>query len=593
MTFEFRDATKEQSRLRLAVEGPSGSGKTWTMLLTLTALAKQYGVGPDKIGVIDSERGSAAKYADDFRFKRVSIDPPFTPERYVQAIEAAERAGIMFLGIDSLTHEWDGPGGVLEGVDKSGQQLRGNKWAAWAEWTPRHQRLIDKITRADCHVVVTMRSKMETEQQEVNGRKEIVKLGMAAIQRSGFEYEYDVVMAMDLSHKVIVTKTRCRALDGYSEQSPNGEKLAAILHGWLASGVAPAPTPVFVAPVAAPPPPQRPQDDPASRPQVDLAASQAAQFPPPAKPRLVSEDDATAVMARNKYLTTCDQTPEVQEMRAAFRAAMAGKKWSDLWALEPAGPSFIEVIGSLGLIRETDGPLAGEIIVRPAPNAAAPAAADEDDPFADLSPEEAGLLGIEKAIGTTTVAVARVPEEGYTPLSKEQRMELEEAFQKAILRDGDSGPINDLIQKTIEGWGFTRGKGGSAWEMFVARGGAWHGQLLAAVHGMGASTADEADRTGRTAAPALEPKPAPSAPDWYLRKTPTQHESTLSDDCGDGTRFMVDRQNQESQWTIWRVRQDGAEMTVMGQKHKTFNAAVKKMNELVETQTAVLKAGAR
>ncbi len=306
------------------------------------------------------------------------------------------------------------------------------------------------------------------------------------------------------------------------------------------------------------------------RPPVDLAASQAAQFP---KPPLVSQEDRETVTARNRYLTTTEQTAEVQEFRAAFRRAMTEKgcrTWGDLWAFEPNGPAFIEVVGALGLMRAPDG-LFAEV----------PLHSDPRDP--------------DNAIGrgTTTMAEASVPEGGYTPLSREQREELEEAFQKAILRDGDSGPINDLIQKTIEGWGFTRGKGGSAWEMFVARGGAWHGQLLAAVHGMGASTADEADRTGRTAAPALEPKPAPSAPDWYLRKTPTQHESTLSDDCGDGTRFMVDRQNQEAQWTIWRVRQDGAEMTVMGQKHRTFNAAVKKMNELVQTQVAVLQANAR
>jgi len=228
MTLEFAPATKTGTKARVALEGPSGSGKTWTSLL----LAKQLG---SKIGVIDTEHGSASKYATDFQFQRLNLLPPFEPNRYVQALQAAARAGLDVVIIDSLSHEWDGPGGAREMVDKASERYGGNKWAAWNEVTPQHLRLIDSILRAPFHVIATMRSKMETEQQtNSQGRKEIVKLGMKAIQREGFEYEFDIVAALNTDHRIQVTKTRCHTLDGYTEDKPDMGEFGHRLRTWLA-----------------------------------------------------------------------------------------------------------------------------------------------------------------------------------------------------------------------------------------------------------------------------------------------------------------------------------------------------------------------
>ena len=79
--FQFKKATKSQSKLRLGLVGPSGSGKTFTALQIATGLG-------GSIAVIDSERGSASKYADLFDFDVLELQT-FSPKTYVNAIKAA------------------------------------------------------------------------------------------------------------------------------------------------------------------------------------------------------------------------------------------------------------------------------------------------------------------------------------------------------------------------------------------------------------------------------------------------------------------------------------------------------------------------
>src|SRR5690606_27326323 len=92
----FRRATKEQAKARIALIGPSGSGKTYTALL----LASHMG---NRVAVIDTEHGSASKYADQFEFDVLELNS-FHPQNYIDGIEAAEREGYDVLIIDSLSH---------------------------------------------------------------------------------------------------------------------------------------------------------------------------------------------------------------------------------------------------------------------------------------------------------------------------------------------------------------------------------------------------------------------------------------------------------------------------------------------------------
>src|SRR5690606_34635021 len=106
----FKKATKSQAKLRMAITGPSGSGKTYTALSVGTPLGR--------IAVIDTERGSASKYADLFDFDVLELTE-YNPRNYIEAIRAACAGGYDVLIIDSLSHAWSGQGGVLELVDRA------------------------------------------------------------------------------------------------------------------------------------------------------------------------------------------------------------------------------------------------------------------------------------------------------------------------------------------------------------------------------------------------------------------------------------------------------------------------------------------
>src|SRR5262245_61108076 len=179
MAIQFHKATKKQSRLRLAIAGPAGSGKTFTAL----QVASEMG---GKIAVIDTERGSASKYSDRFEFDVIELDD-FHPDNYVEAIHAAERAGYDILIIDSTTHEWNGKNGILELHEAAIQRQRTkNSYTAWADVTPLHNKFIDAILQCKCHVIASVRSKVDyVQEKNERGQTEVKKVGMASIRREG------------------------------------------------------------------------------------------------------------------------------------------------------------------------------------------------------------------------------------------------------------------------------------------------------------------------------------------------------------------------------------------------------------------------
>lgn len=234
---KFGKAMRKKAKLRLALTGPSGSGKTYG------ALNIAVGLG-GKIAVIDTERGSASLYSHLAEFDVLELDPPYTPERFIEAVRAAERAGYDVLIIDSITHEWSGVGGCLELVDEIARaKYKGNSWSAWNDITPRHRAFLDSLLRSPLHIVATARSKTETAQAEENGRKKVVKLGMKAEQRDGVEYEFTTVLdIVHDGHFAIATKDRT-GLFAENDPKPITPHTGRQLLDWLESGEAAAPPP--------------------------------------------------------------------------------------------------------------------------------------------------------------------------------------------------------------------------------------------------------------------------------------------------------------------------------------------------------------
>lgn len=230
MTNPFVKATKTRAKLRLALDGPAGSGKTYTSLVTAAAIA-----GDGRVAVIDTERGSASLYAGTFDFDVLELSGNYDPARYIQAIRAAESAGVYtVVVIDSLSHAWEAEGGVMEIADRN--KKGGNTWSGWAAATPAYRSLIDAILGSSLHVIVTMRTKTEWVIED----KKPVKVGTAPVMRQGVDFEFGVVGDMDVEHVLRISKSRCPAVADKSYRHPDGT-FGRTLLAWLNDGGDPAP----------------------------------------------------------------------------------------------------------------------------------------------------------------------------------------------------------------------------------------------------------------------------------------------------------------------------------------------------------------
>lgn len=253
----FEKAVRYGARLRLSLDGPTGAGKTFTALVLATEIIKRRFKGEGRIALIDTEKGSSAKYATRpgeepdsrkgrFDFDYVRLDD-YHPQRYLDAIADAQAAGYKVLIVDSLSHAWAGKGGVLELKDNAAKKS-GNSYTAWGDVTPLQNKLIDNIVGSEMDVIVTLRSKMEhvQERDEKTGKTTVRKIGLSPVQRDGVEFEFDIVLDLDTEHRGMVSKTRCVEIDGKVYDPPNGE-LAKVLVEWLDGETAPTPEPTVAA----------------------------------------------------------------------------------------------------------------------------------------------------------------------------------------------------------------------------------------------------------------------------------------------------------------------------------------------------------
>ena len=181
---QLKQSQRQQVRLRLGLSGVSGFGKTKSALLLAFGMTEDW----SKIAVIDTENSSASLYSDLGSYKVLDLQAPYSPERYIQAIELCEKSGIEVIIIDSASHEWNGSGGCLEIHEKLG-----GRFQDWANVTPRHQAFINKILQSTCHVITTTRRKMDYSLDVgSNGKTKVVKHGTKEITRDGFEYELTI-----------------------------------------------------------------------------------------------------------------------------------------------------------------------------------------------------------------------------------------------------------------------------------------------------------------------------------------------------------------------------------------------------------------
>lgn len=193
MSFSFAPATKGKTSIFLGLSGPAGSGKT------LSALRIAKGLG-GKIAVIDTENKRALHYADKFDFIHADFQPPYTPARYIEAVEAAIKAGGDVIIIDSASHEWEGTGGILD-MQVAEFERMGNKdamkFTSWIKPKAENNKFVNRLLQLNKHFILCFRAKegMELTKND-KGKIEPVKLGWVPICGDRLDYEMTALLVL-------------------------------------------------------------------------------------------------------------------------------------------------------------------------------------------------------------------------------------------------------------------------------------------------------------------------------------------------------------------------------------------------------------
>lgn len=222
---KLRQSERKRAKIKMALQGSAGSGKTYSSLLLAKGLTND---NLSKVAIIDTENGSADLYAHLGNYNVLGLKPPYTPEKYIQAIEVCERAEMEVIIIDSISQCWDE---LLDFHSK----LAGNSFANWAKITPRQKAFVDKILQADAHLIATMRTKQDYVLNQIDGKYIPEKVGLKAIQRDGVDYEFTLVFDIDIKHFATSSKDRTNLFSGKPEFKINQATGKKILE-WCNSG---------------------------------------------------------------------------------------------------------------------------------------------------------------------------------------------------------------------------------------------------------------------------------------------------------------------------------------------------------------------
>lgn len=197
---QLQKAERKKARIKMGLQGPSGSGKTFSALLLAFGLTGDW----NKVVIVDTENHSADLYAHLGSYQVLHLSAPFTPEKYIEAIRYCTKCGAEVLIIDSISHEWEGTGGILEIHSK----MAGNSFTNWAKLTPRHNAFVQEILQSPVHIIANMRSKQDYVLVEKNGKMIPEKVGMKSVTREGIDYEFTLVFDLDIKHNVSASKDR-------------------------------------------------------------------------------------------------------------------------------------------------------------------------------------------------------------------------------------------------------------------------------------------------------------------------------------------------------------------------------------------------
>ena len=222
---QLRQSERRKAKIKMALQGSAGSGKTYSSLLLAEGLLNG---DLSKVAIIDTENGSADLYAHLGNYNVLSLKPPFSPQKFVEAIDVCEKAGMEVIILDSISHCWD----YLLDYHSS---LAGNSFTNWAKIKPLEKLFVDRILQSDAHIIATMRTKQDYVLQQKDGKFIPEKVGLKAVQRDGLDYEFTLVFDVDIKHFVVSSKDRTELFIGKQEFIITSETGKLILD-WCNSG---------------------------------------------------------------------------------------------------------------------------------------------------------------------------------------------------------------------------------------------------------------------------------------------------------------------------------------------------------------------
>ena len=242
MAHHYRPARREPSTLLIGLAGPTGSGKTFSAFRLAKGIVSVTG---GKIAVGDTERGRALQYAPDsmgyegFEFLHCDIEPPYSADNYLDAFVAGEEAagegGVLI--IDSMSHEHEGEGGLLDAHDAEVKRMSGGdtkkaervKGFAWVKPKQARRKLVSRVIQARCHVICCFRAKEKVKMAKVDNKMTIVPIGWQPITGDDWPYEMTIMALMDDKRKgvpIISEFDAGKLPDGLQERFPTNKRLS-------------------------------------------------------------------------------------------------------------------------------------------------------------------------------------------------------------------------------------------------------------------------------------------------------------------------------------------------------------------------------
>lgn len=194
----FKKAVRENIWAKVLQIAPSGGGKSYGSLRLAKgiadALSRDTG-NEERIAYIGTEGSRDKYYADEFDYDLLQLKAPFTPEKYIDAIDEAIEDGYKVIIIDQISAEWSGKGGLLEVHSK----MSGNSYTNWSKITPRHEKFMDAILDSDAFIIANVRGKDKYVLEEQDGKQIPKKVGVGYQQRDDLEFLFTVAVNVEVN----------------------------------------------------------------------------------------------------------------------------------------------------------------------------------------------------------------------------------------------------------------------------------------------------------------------------------------------------------------------------------------------------------